>query len=101
MKGRVISFYEIEERMRNLTLELENNPIDEDSILEKGEVLPFMLRLCISQIQAANSKNYPDKNRHYEILQRASESITYKMNDCTICEIQSQVNEAFRAFGVQ
>jgi hypothetical protein len=101
MKGRVISFFEIEERVRELAVELESNPLDVDSILEKGKVLPFLIHLCISQMQAVNSNNYPDKNKHYEILQKASQSITYKMNNCTFSEIQSQVNDASKAFGVQ
>ena len=101
MQTRVISFFEIEERMKDLILELESTPLDKESVLEKGQSLPFLLHLSISQMQSTNSKNYPGKEKHYEILKRASESITYKMNDCTITQIQRQINEAFKAFGIQ
>ena len=101
MKVRVISFFEIEDKMRYLAGELENNSLDVDSIIENGRVLPFMINLCMSQMEALNSENYPDKNRHYEILQKASKLMTYKLNGCTFGEIQSQVNDAYQDFGVQ
>lgn len=101
MKVRVVSFSEIESAIMDLCLELESIPLDVDSILEKGRNLPFLLGLCLSQMQAPNSRNYPDKNKHYEILKMASKSITYKMNTCTLEEIRSQINDASHAFGEQ
>jgi hypothetical protein len=99
MKIRVVSFSEIESAIMDLCLELESIPLDVGSILEKGQALPVLLRLCISQMQAPNSGTYPGKHKHYEILQIASKSITYKVNTCTFDEIQSQINEASQAFG--
>ena len=100
MKSRVISFFEVEERVRDLVVELENKPVDADSIIEKGKVLPFMINLCISQMQAINSNSYPDKDKHHDMLQQASKVIKYKMNTCTYHEIKDQVNTAHRIFGV-
>lgn len=85
--------------MMDLCVELESSPLDTDSVIEKGQALPLLLRLCISQMQAPNSGNYPEKNEHYKILNMASKSITYKLNTCTLDEIRSQINEASKVFG--
>ena len=63
--------------------------------------MPFLLRLCISQMKATDAAYYPGKDEHLKILGTASESITYKMNTCTIEEADSQIHKAYRAFGVQ
>ena len=40
----------------------------------------------------------PDKAKHLTILESASSQITYKVNTCTVQEIATQVNAAYRAF---
>lgn len=101
MKARVISFLEVESRFRDLVVELDRRPMDEKLVLEKAAILPFVLRLCISQMNARDSASYPEKSRHLNILNTASESITYKMNTCTLEEVIAQVNKAYMAFGTQ
>lgn len=100
MKTRIISFSEIENRVKDLVAESHRSPLDEKSVLEKGAALPFVLRLCISQMKAGDSASYPGKSKHLKILNAASECITYKTNTCTAEEIRIQVNNACMAFGV-
>jgi hypothetical protein len=101
MKIRIISFHEVESGFRDLLEELDRSPMDEELVLEKAAVLSVVLRLCISQMQAGNSASYPEKSKHLNILNAASESITYKLNTCTTEEVKMQINNAYRAFGAQ
>lgn len=82
-------------------MELDRSPKDEKLILEKAGALLIILRLCISQMKAGNSASYPEKSKHLNILNTASESITYKINTCTTEEVRVQVNNAYKAFGTQ
>ncbi len=101
MKTRKIGFFEVEDRIRQVVIELERWPMDEKLVLEKAGELSFVLRLCISQMKAVGAARYPGKSKHLTILQDASEAMTYKMNTCTIEEVKVQVNKAYLAFGVQ
>ncbi len=100
MKTRIVSFSEIENRVKDLVAESHRSPLVEKSVLEKGAALRFALRLCISQMKAGDSASYPEKSKHLKILNAASESITYKTNTCTVEEVRIQVNSAYMAFGV-
>jgi hypothetical protein len=101
MKARIISFGEVEDRIREIVLELERRPIGEKAVLQKASELSFILGLCISQMKAIDASSYPEKNNHLKILQTASEAITYKINTCTIEEVEVQVIKAYKAFGAQ
>ena len=101
MKTRLISFSEVENIVRDLVAESHRRPLDEKLILEKGAALPFVLRLCISQMKAGDSASYPEKSQHLKTLNAAAESITYKTNTCTAEEVKIQVNNAYMAFRVQ
>lgn len=101
MKARVLSYSEIEERFQDVLTELARPQLDEDSIVEKGGELLFLLGVCISQMEAPDSTPYPDKSRHLAVLKEASAAITYKINTCTVDEVASQVTAAYQAFGVQ
>lgn len=101
MKTRIISFFEIESRVGDLVVELDRSPMDEKLVLKKAAALPIMLRLCISQMKAGDSASYPEKSKHLNILNTASESISYKTNTCTLEEVIVQVNKAYMAFGAQ
>jgi len=101
MKIRIIDFYEVEDRFRDVVIELARRPMDEKLVLEKAGQLSMLLRLCISQMKATNAAYYPGKIEHLKILQTASENMTYKINTCTIEEADSQINKAYKAFGVQ
>jgi hypothetical protein len=94
MKARLISFYEIKEKIREVVKELDRRPLNED-----GDLL-FLLGICLSQMKAADAATYPEKDEHLSILQSASEALTYKINACTIEEATIQVNKAYKAFGV-
>ncbi len=99
MKAKVLSYAEIEEIFKELLLELERHPLDEESIVEKGGLLLFALGVCISQMRAPNSTPYPEKSKHLAILEKASASITYNINTCTLEEVRRQVSAAYRAYG--
>lgn len=101
MKTRIISFFEVEDRIREVVLELDRKPINEQFVLEKAAELSLVLGLCLSQMEAVNATYYPDKSKHQNILKIAKESITYKSNNCTIEEVTSQVRNAFKAFEIQ
>ena len=101
VKAKILSYSEIEEIFKELLLELERHPLDEESIVEKGGLLLFALGVCISQMKAPNSTPNPEKGKHLAILEKASACITYKINTCTIEEVTKQVSAAYRAFGVQ
>jgi hypothetical protein len=101
MKARVLSFYDIEERFKEILTELERRPLDEEHIVEKGSELLLVLGVCISQMKAADSTSYPEKRMHLATLETATAAITYKINTCTVDEVAEQVNAAYRAFGVQ
>ena len=101
MKARVLTYMEIEQRFKEVLTELARRPLDEEIVVEKGGELLLALRLCISQMKAPNSTSYTGKSNHLAILEKASAAITYKINTCTVEEITTQVNAAYRAFGVQ
>lgn len=52
-------------------------------------------------MKAPDATTYPEKSRHLATLEKASATITYKMYTCTVGQIASQVNAAYRHFGVQ
>ena len=101
MKIRVISFFEVEDKIKEVILELDRRPMDEGLVLTKAGELRFLLGVCLSQMSAVNSADYPEKSKHKKILQSASEDITYKLNSCTIEEATVQVKNAYMAFGEQ
>ena len=71
VKVRIISYSEIMERFREILTELERQPLNEESILEKGAQLAFALDLCVGQMKAARSTSYPEKPAHLAILEEA------------------------------
>ncbi len=99
MKTRIIDFFEVESRIRDLVVEIHRSPMDDKLVIEKGAAFPVILRLCISQLTAGNSASYPEKSKHLNILNTASEFIKYKTNTCTTEEIRIQVTNANVAFG--
>ena len=101
VKAKVLSYSEIEESFRELLLELERHPLDEESIVEKGGLLLFALGVCISQMRAPYSTPNPEKSKHLTTLEKASASITYTINTCTLEEVTKQVSTAYSAFGIQ
>jgi hypothetical protein len=101
LKARIVSYSEIEERFKEILIELERCPLDEEFILNKGAQLIFALNVCIRQMKSANSTYYPEKSEHMAALENASTSITYKINTCTVEEISTQATAAYKAFGVQ
>ena len=101
MKARVLSFFEIEEQFKKLIVKFENEPLDEKLIIEEGNLLLFATGLCISQMKAADSKNYPDKAKHLKILDVALSVITLKLNTSSIDEVVDQINNAYKSFGIQ
>ncbi len=101
MKARVLSYYDIEERFKEILTELERRPLDEEHIVEKGGELLLVLGVCISQLKAPDSTSYPEKSKHLATLETATAAITYKINTCTVEEVAEQVSAAYRAFGVQ
>ena len=64
MKARKVGFLEIENRFRELVIEIERRPMDEKLVLEKAGELSFLLNLCIGQMKAADAAQYPEKNKH-------------------------------------
>ncbi len=101
VKARIISYSEIVERFREILAELEQQPLNEESILDKGAQLAFALDLCVGQMKSAQSTFYPEKRAHLAILEEAQGEITYKINTCTVEEISRQVTVAYKAFGIQ
>jgi hypothetical protein len=97
MKARLISFYEIKEKIREVVKELDRRPL---LVVKMAGDLLFLLGICLSQMKAADAATYPEKDEHLSILQSASEALTYKINACTIEEATIQVNKAYKAFGV-
>jgi hypothetical protein len=69
VKARLISYLEVEERFIALLAELEQKPLYEETILDKGAELLFILGICVSQMNAPNSRYYPGK----EMLHDAKE----------------------------
>ena len=98
MKARLLSFDEIEGRLKEVQIELAQHPVNEDSVLEMGRSIPFMVGLCISQMKAFNAASYPGKAEHVEILENASKLMTYSINTCTMDEIRVQVTNAYNLF---
>lgn len=100
MKARALSYDEIEKKFGQILTELNKNPLDEKAVIEVGSELPFLLDLCISQMKAPDACTYPEKSRHLANLEKASAAVTYKINTCTVEEINEQVNAAYRALGM-
>ena len=100
MKARLISFYEIKEKIGEVVKELDRRPLNEELVVKMAGDLLFLLGICLSQMKAADAASYPEKDEHLSILQSASAALTYKINACTIEEATIQVNKAYKAFGV-
>jgi hypothetical protein len=64
VKARVLTYYEIEERFKEILTELDLRPLGEESVVEKGGELLFLFGVCISQMKAPNSTSYPEKSNH-------------------------------------
>ena len=79
MKVRVLSFYEIKEQFNSIILELEDKSLDEEYKVQRGNTLIFATRICVSQMSAPNSENYPEKRKHVQILEEALSAITFKL----------------------
>ena len=101
MKVRVLRFFEIEEQFKTLIAKFEDEPLDEKFIIEEGNLLLFATGVCISQMRAVDSKNYPDKAKHLKILKHALSVITFKMNTSTVDEVVEQISNAYKSFGIQ
>ena len=101
MKARIISYPEVEQRFKEILTALEQHPLNEQYILDKGAQLVFVLNICVGQMKSADSAYYPEKSVHLAILEQAKHAITYKINTCTIEEITRQVTSAYKSFGVQ
>ena len=101
MKVRVLSFFEIEEQFKTLIVKFKDESLDEKFIIKEGNLLLFATGLCISQMKAADSKNYPDKAKHLKILDEALSAITFKLNTSSIDEVVDQISNAYKSFGIQ
>ena len=101
MKVRVLNFFEIEEKFKTFIVKFEDKSLDEQFIIQEGNLLLFATGLCISQMKAADSKNYPDKAKHLEILEEALSAIKFKLNTSTIDEVVDQISNAYKSFGIQ
>jgi hypothetical protein len=100
MKARIISFSEVENKIREVVTELDRRPLNEELVLKMAGELIFLLGICLSQMKAFDAASYPGKDKHLSILQSASEVLTYKINTCTIEQATIQVKKAYMAFGV-
>ena len=100
MKARLISFFEVKDKIREVVKELDRRPLNEELVLKMAGELLFLLGICLSQMKAVDAASYPEKDKHLSILQSASEALTYKINTCTIEEATIQVNKTYMAFGV-
>ncbi len=101
MKARKLSFFEIEEQFKTLIMKFEDDSLDENHIIQKGNLLLFAMSVCISQMKAADSKNYLDKVKHVEILEKALSAITFKLNTSTKDEVVDQIRNAYKSFCIQ
>jgi len=79
MKARIISFFEVKDKIREVVTELDRRPLNEKLVLKMAGELLFLLGICLSQMKAADAASYPEKDTHLSILQSASEAITYKI----------------------
>ena len=100
MKTRVISYSEIKQHFEDILSALDQQPLNEQSIIDNGRSLLLLLGLCISQMKAPDSKPYPEKSVQLANLERANRLISYKLNTCTIDEISQQVTAAYKAFNL-
>ena len=100
MKARVISYEEIEDRFRDILVELEHRTLDDELLVEQGVGLKLLLGVSVSQMKALNSRPYPEKVEHLATLEKALAAITYKLNTCTVEEVTVQIPIAYKAFGV-
>ena len=101
MKVRVLNFFEIEEKFKTFIVKFEDKSLDEQFIIQEGNLLLFATGLCISQMKAADSKNYPDKAKHLKILEQALSAISFKLNTSTVDEVVEQISNAYKSFGIQ
>ena len=101
MKVRVLNFFEIEEKFKTFIVKFEDMSLDEQFIIQEGNLLLFATGLCISQMKAADSKNYPDKAKHLKILEQALSAISFKLNTSTVDEVVEQISNAYKSFGIQ
>ena len=101
MKVRVLNFFEIEEKFKTFIVKFEDMSLDEQFIIQEGNLLLFATGVCISQMKAAGSKNYPDKAKHLNILEEALSAITFKLNTSTVDEVVEQISNAYKSFGIQ
>ena len=57
MKNRVISYFEIEQKFEDILSELDQHPLNDESIIDKGSILVYSIGLCVSQMKAPDSKS--------------------------------------------
>ena len=100
MAARIIDFFEVKDKFKKVITDLDRRPVNEELVVKEAGELLFLLKVCLSQMNASNSASYPEKDKHLSILQSASDAITYKINSCTTEEAATQVNKAYMAFGV-
>jgi hypothetical protein len=100
VKARVLRFEEIEDKFKATLVELAREPRDTERVVELGVELLFALGVCISQTKAPSGSTYAGKSEHLKILERAAAGITFKLNACTVEQVETQVPAAYRAFGL-
>ena len=100
MTTRIIDFFEVKDKFKEVITDLDRRPVNEELVEKKAVERLFLLRVCLSQMNASNAASYPEKEKHLSILKSASNSTTYKINSCTTEEATTQVNKAYMAFGV-
>ena len=100
MTARIIDFFEVRDKFKEVIKDLDRRPVNEELVVKKAGELLFLLKVCLSQMSASNAASYPEKDNHLSILKSASNAITYKINSCTTEEATTQVNKAYMAFGV-
>ena len=97
----MLSFFEIEEQFKALILKFGDESLEENYIIKEGNLLLFATGVCISQMKAADSKIYPDKDKHLKILEAALSAITFKLNTSAIDDVVDQISNAYKSFGIQ
>ena len=100
MKARIISYSEIEQKFEDILSELDQHPLNDETIIDKGSILVFALGLCVSQMKALDSKPYPGKSVHLANLENAKSLISYEMYTCTVEEVSQQVTSAYTSFNL-
>ncbi len=82
-------------------MEFGGESLNESYIIKEGNRLFFTTGVFISQMKAADSKNYPDKGRYLKILDEALSAITFKFNTDTIDQVVDQISCAYKSFSIQ